>query len=116
MAFGREVVEDGDAFGLLLQGEVAHVGDEDDELFLVVRAAEGLGGGFNDDDAGVCGSLFGERAGAVGVAVVGDVDPAAGFQIFLGWEGGGDLRGEGGHAEGGMLGGVEGLDGAGLNG
>jgi len=81
VAVGREVVEDGAAFGLLLEREVAHVGDEDDELFLVVGTAEGLGGGFDDDDAGVRGGLLGEGAGAVGVAVVGDVDPAAVFDV-----------------------------------
>ena len=42
VGFRAEVVEDFDAFCCLLEGEVAHVGDEDDELFLVIRAAGGL--------------------------------------------------------------------------
>jgi hypothetical protein len=87
VAVGREVIEDRDAFGLLLEREVTHVRDEDDEFFLVVGAAESLGGGFDDDDAGVGGGLFGEGAGTVGVAIVGDVDPAAIFDV-----GGGGLR------------------------
>ena len=75
------MIEDGDSFGLLLESEVAHVGDEDDEFFLVVGTTESLGGGLDDDDAGVGGVLVGEWAGAVGVAVVGDVDPAAIFDV-----------------------------------
>ena len=77
--FGGEVVEDLDSLCGLLQGEVAHVGDEYNEFLLVVGAAQGLGGGFDDDDACLGGGLLGERAGAVGVAVVGDVDPAGGI-------------------------------------
>ncbi len=53
--FGRPVVEDFDAAASLFEGEVAHVADEDDELFLVVGAAEGFGGGLDDDDAGLGG-------------------------------------------------------------
>ncbi len=90
VAYGREVVEDSDAAGGLLEGEVAHVADEEDELFLVVGAAEGLGGRLDDDDAGLVGGLFGEGAGAVGEAVVGDVDPAALGYVFGGGLGGAD--------------------------
>ena len=97
VAGGREMVEDFDALGGLLQGEVAHVGDEDGEFFLVVRAAKGLGGGLDDDDAGLGGRLFGEGAGAVGVAVVGDVDPAAGGDVVCCGLGGRDEVGEEGH-------------------
>ncbi len=77
VAFGREVIKHLDAAGGLLKREVAHVADEDDEFFLVVRPAQGLGGGFDDDDAGLVGGLLGKRPGAVRVAVVGDVNPAA---------------------------------------
>ena len=94
---GGEMVEDLDALGGLFQGEVAHIRDEHGELLLVVWAAEGLGGGLDDDDAGLGGWLFGERSGAVGVAVVGDVDPAAGADVGGGGLGGGDEVGEEGH-------------------
>ncbi len=93
------MVEDADAACGLLEREVAHVGDEDDELFLVVGAAEGLGGGLDDDDAGLGGRLLGEGAGAVGVAVVGDVDPAAGFAVGCGGACGGDAGVEEGLGE-----------------
>ncbi len=76
-----EVVEDGDAAGGLLEREVAHVADEDDELFLVVGAAVGLDGGLDEDDAGLGVGLLGEGAGAVGEAVVGDVDPATAGEV-----------------------------------
>ena len=94
---GGEMVEDGDAAGGLLEGEVAHVRDEKDELFLMVGAAEGLGGGLDDDDASVGGGLIGERSGAVGEAIVGDEDPAAVFEVGSGGFEGGDLAGEGRH-------------------
>ena len=77
VAFGREVIKDLDAAGGLLEREVAHVADQDDEFFLVVGTAQGLGGRLNDDDAGLIGGLLGKRPGAVGVAVVRDVNPAA---------------------------------------
>ena len=80
---GGQVVEDADAAGGLLEREVAHVADEEDELLLVVRAAQGLGDGFDDDDAGVGGGLLGEWAGAVSEAIVGDVDPATMGEIAL---------------------------------
>ena len=97
VGFGGEVVEDLDAFGGLLQSEVAHVGDEDDEFLLVVRAAQGFSGGLDDDDAGSFGGLLGQGAGAVGVAVVGDVDPTAGSEVGSFGGVGGDLLLEGGH-------------------
>ena len=51
----REMVEDADTAGGLLECEVAHVADEEDELLLVVGTAVRFGGGLDDDDAGLVG-------------------------------------------------------------
>ena len=93
----REVVEDLDAARRLLEREMAHVRDQDDQLFLVIRAAERLGGGFDDDDAGLSRGLLGQRAGPVGEAIVGDVDPAAVPEVFAGRVGRFDPRLEDSH-------------------
>jgi hypothetical protein len=95
----REAVQDGDAFGLLLEREVTHVGDEHCEFFLVIRTAQSLGAGFDEDDAGVGGWLLGEGSGAVGVAVVRDVDPAAIADVGCGGLGLSYLSFEHGHAD-----------------
>ena len=76
-----EVVKDVYAEGGLLEREVAHVADEQNEFLLVVGAAVGLGGGLDDDDGGAVGGLLGEGAGAVREAVVGNVDPTTGGGI-----------------------------------
>ncbi len=90
----RPVVEDFDAAASLFEGEVAHVADEDNELFLVVRPAERFCCGLYDDDAGLVGGLLGEWAGAVGVAVVRYVDPAARLDFIGSREVRRDERGE----------------------
>lgn len=77
MAEGREIVEDTDASGGLLQREVVHVADEENELFLMVRPAVRFGGRLDDDDPGLRCRLLRERADAVGESIVRDVDPAA---------------------------------------
>ncbi len=78
------MVENADTAGGLLQREVAHVADQEDELLLVVGSAVRLGGGFDDDDAGLPRRLFGKRPDAIGEAVVGNVDPASLTDISLG--------------------------------
>ena len=64
MAERREVVEHADAAGCLLQREMAHVADEQDELFLVVGPSGRLGRGLADDNARLLGRRSACQAGA----------------------------------------------------
>ncbi len=98
MAERGEVVEHGDSPGLLLQSEVPHVGDQDHQFFLVVGPAKSFGGGFDDHDTGIGGSLLGQRSDAIGVPVIGHVDPAPMRNVLGGGESGFDLFPEGGHS------------------
>ena len=94
MAPGRKLIENTASAGGLLQREVSHVGDQEDELLLVVGASVRHGGRLHNDDAGVSGCLFGNRPGAVGDAVVWNVNPAALSDVCSGWFGGLNLVGK----------------------
>src|SRR3569833_1213049 len=79
-----EVVDHTDASLSLLEGEVAHIGNEQNQLLLVIGAPMPFVGRFNNDDAGRIRGLLGQRACAVSKPIVGNEYPTAILQIVFG--------------------------------